>query len=165
MIGVRRAAYKALSGIGKNGPDLVSCARLFRVWPQIVGENLAQHLWPLLVEGTTLTIGSSSGIWMNEARYMEEELIGRIADHAPSANIRELRFRLAPKSNSPFSRSEASQDDSEAARSKAQSVKLSAEDEQQIEEVLRKLDDGALRDQLRRVFRKARLAELRRQEG
>jgi predicted nucleic acid-binding Zn ribbon protein len=52
---------------------------LAQSWGDLVGPVLAAHARLRSVRGAVLTVGVDSGPWATEVRYLEAELLGRVA--------------------------------------------------------------------------------------
>jgi predicted nucleic acid-binding Zn ribbon protein len=66
-------------------------------WPQIVGEDVAVHSRPGLVEGRTLVVFVDSSAWLNElARYSRKRILENIGERFGKDRIKSLRFKLDP---------------------------------------------------------------------
>ena len=63
---------------GAGGPVLVA---LLQRWPEVVGEQLAAHCWPLSLRAGVLTIGVDDPAWAAQLGWLEADLRRRL-DHA-----------------------------------------------------------------------------------
>jgi predicted nucleic acid-binding Zn ribbon protein len=54
-------------------------ARLFGMWPQVVGEELAAHSRPVRLTDGELTVEAESTAWATQLRLLAGKLLGRIA--------------------------------------------------------------------------------------
>jgi hypothetical protein len=64
------------------------------VWPEIVGEKVAQHSHPAQIGGDTLVVATRSAAWSEQLSFLSEPVIEAIRARVPSAEIRRLRFRV-----------------------------------------------------------------------
>ncbi len=69
---------------------------LARHWPMICGRQLARHLRPLGIQGRTLWVEASSGLWVEQASLYESELLGRLRECLPRIRVERMRFRAGP---------------------------------------------------------------------
>jgi len=65
-------------------------------WRSVVGENLARLARPLHVEDGVLHLAVASPVVATELRLWKEELLRRLAQHAPKSRVRDFRFHLIP---------------------------------------------------------------------
>jgi predicted nucleic acid-binding Zn ribbon protein len=54
-------------------------ARLFELWPSVVGADVAQHCRPVKLEEGQLTIEAESTAWATQIRLLSRTLLGRIS--------------------------------------------------------------------------------------
>ncbi len=69
---------------------------LWREWPQIAGDAISDHAWPLkFVEGDVLVVTVSDTIWMQQLYLQKLMLIDAVnARLSPESCIRDIRFEL-----------------------------------------------------------------------
>lgn len=65
------------------------------LWPKIVGPNVATIASPAQYRRGTLFINVAESIWMQELKFQEGELIGRLNDALGEPLVRRLFFQLA----------------------------------------------------------------------
>lgn len=70
-------------------------AQLIADWPKLVGETTAPHTRVLELRDGLLIVQCDSTAWATELRRMRAEVLTRIIDLYPRAEIQDLRF-LAP---------------------------------------------------------------------
>ncbi len=66
--------------------------RVFIEWPKIVGEANAKNTRPVSLRYGVLMIKSDNPAWTDRLKYMEEELIAKIAECIGAGHVREIRF-------------------------------------------------------------------------
>jgi hypothetical protein len=66
--------------------------RIFTQWPAIVGEANARMARPAGLRGKTLVIKSEDSAWADKLRYMEVDLLKRIAEHVGVGCVTRLQF-------------------------------------------------------------------------
>ncbi len=71
---------------------LLRHVRLFTEWPKIVGEVNARMARPMGIRGGTLILKSEDAAWADRLKYIEEELIERIAERIGEGIVRRIRF-------------------------------------------------------------------------
>ncbi len=87
---------RSLSGMGAQ--PLVS---VFTEWPKVVGDTLAAHCRPLSLDGTKLVIAVDEPAWATQVRYLETELLGRLAEVVEGPPVRSIEVRVNPGETSP----------------------------------------------------------------
>ena len=65
-------------------------ARIFAMWPQIVGEDLAAHSRPVKLEEGELTVEAESTAWATQLRLLTTKLLTRIAGEVGNGVVRKL---------------------------------------------------------------------------
>ena len=70
-------------------------ARLIAEWHRFVGDSVATHTDVVELRDGTLIVQCDSTTWATELRRLRGEILTRILDEYPDAQVRELRF-LAP---------------------------------------------------------------------
>lgn len=66
--------------------------RLVREWPSIVGEELAKRSGLRDVRGGVLFIEAENNAWMQEIRFLQKKIIGRIRKRFPELKINGVRL-------------------------------------------------------------------------
>lgn len=67
-------------------------ARLVTEWPELVGETVAQHTSVVELRDGALIVQCDSSAWTTELRRLRGEILTRIAEDYPDAEVEELRF-------------------------------------------------------------------------
>jgi predicted nucleic acid-binding Zn ribbon protein len=95
----RRVPRRAGSAVGALVDGLAPAsglAALQRVWPQAVGELVAQQAHPTAERDGVVIVTCSSSVWAQELTLMAPDLIARIVGAPGAPEVRELRCRAAP---------------------------------------------------------------------
>jgi predicted nucleic acid-binding Zn ribbon protein len=79
---------------GLNAPTVDMLSSVFGEWETIVGPDLAERSSPGSVDGDELTISVTDPAWATEFRWLEKELIERLAQVTGSDRIQRLRIRV-----------------------------------------------------------------------
>ncbi len=74
---------------------------MFTEWPRVVGDTLAAHCRPLSLDGTRLVIAVDESAWATQIRYLERELIARLAEVVGGPPVASIEVRVAPSENDP----------------------------------------------------------------
>lgn len=67
---------------------------LFENWLQIAGPQIADRARPLKIQGNQLLLQVDHPAWAQELQFLKVQLLEKIQQHYPSAQIRGLRFVL-----------------------------------------------------------------------
>jgi hypothetical protein len=73
---VRASLGDAASLLGAEGA--VDLAALRGQWPELVGDEVAAHSWPVALRGGVLTVGTDHPGWASELRLLSGELLVRL---------------------------------------------------------------------------------------
>lgn len=68
---------------------------VFKHWENICGTELAQHLRPEGLREQMLIIEADSGLWLEQARFLEGEILKRIKQLLPQVIIKKISFQVA----------------------------------------------------------------------
>lgn len=77
-----------------DAPPADAVAAIFSRWPEIVGPDLAEHCRPVSVAGEALTIAADDPVWASELRWLEAELLDRLAAVTGSDRFRAVTVRV-----------------------------------------------------------------------
>ena len=67
---------------------------LFDVWPDLVGEEAAEHLKIQDIKGKTLTLSADHPGWIQVARLKKNEILEKIKERFPDKNIDNIKISL-----------------------------------------------------------------------
>ncbi|MGB3697714.1 MAG: DUF721 family protein [Gordonia sp. (in: high G+C Gram-positive bacteria)] len=70
----------------------ISEGALFGMWPQIVGEDIASHAEPKRLDGTVLHVSAESTAWATQLRYMQSQILAKIAKVIGHGMVTSLRI-------------------------------------------------------------------------
>ncbi len=70
-------------------------AALQRIWPEVVGERIAQEAELVATRDGALTVVCRSSVWAQELDLMGPEIVRRLGERLPQAGVRALRCRTA----------------------------------------------------------------------
>lgn len=68
-------------------------AEIWRLWPEIVGPVIAARAQPLRIINGTLTVGVSSGPWMQELTFLKGMLKTKLNDRLGGDIVREITLK------------------------------------------------------------------------
>jgi hypothetical protein len=90
---LRMALERSLRGLGLQ--KRLKTEQLTILWPKLVGPTVAKIASPAQFRGGTLFIDVTDNVWMQELKFQEGELIGRLNDALGEVLVRRLFFQLA----------------------------------------------------------------------
>jgi hypothetical protein len=90
---LRRALERSLRDLGLQ--KRLKTEQLTVLWPKIVGPSVAKIAHPAQFRNGTLFIDVADNVWMQELKFQEGELIGRLNDALREPLVRRLFFQLA----------------------------------------------------------------------
>jgi hypothetical protein len=66
--------------LGRGGSrDAIPLAALTAAWPEVVGDAVARHAWPLrIARDGTLHVATASSTWAHELAFLAEEILERL---------------------------------------------------------------------------------------
>jgi hypothetical protein len=77
--------------------DALALAAVTAAWPEVVGETVARHAWPLrLGRSGTLHVATSSATWAFELDRLSPEVLESLAARLGSDSPHALRFAVGP---------------------------------------------------------------------
>lgn len=77
-----------------GAPPASVLTAVFGSWPGLVGEGVAAHAQPLSVRRGVLSVAVDDPAWATQLRWLEAELLARLAEVAGPGVIREIRVRV-----------------------------------------------------------------------
>jgi predicted nucleic acid-binding Zn ribbon protein len=69
---------------------------LFGDWAEIVGPQVAAHATPRSVRNGVLVLSVGDPAWATQLRFLEAELLGRIARTTGTDEVRSIQVRVRP---------------------------------------------------------------------
>ena len=93
VVGDALAAVSAELGLADPGV----VGELVDRWAEVVGAAIAENARLRAVRGSTLTIAVESGAWATELRYLESEILARVAAIVGDGVIDTVRVVVVPR--------------------------------------------------------------------
>jgi hypothetical protein len=90
---LRRALERSLRDLGLQ--KRLKTEQLSVLWPKVVGRSVAKIAAPAQWRNGTLFIDVVDNVWMQELKFQEGELIGRLNEALQEPLVRRLFFQLA----------------------------------------------------------------------
>ncbi len=78
-----------------RAPSVDVLDTVFNRWPEIVGDDVALHCRPLSIDGETLIIAAEDSTWASELRWLEKDVLARVAEVSKSDRISAVNVRVA----------------------------------------------------------------------
>ena len=75
-----------------KSPPLFRLMDLVHHWPDIVGDWVSEHAFPIRLKGGILTIQAQSSSWANELQLMSPKLLKTMQETCPKLGIKKVRF-------------------------------------------------------------------------
>jgi predicted nucleic acid-binding Zn ribbon protein len=70
-------------------------ARIWEVWDDAVGSNIAGHARPLWIRKGLLRVEVSDPIWLQELEFVSEDIRERLNEKLGGKRIKKVEFRLS----------------------------------------------------------------------
>ena len=68
---------------------------VFRDWASIVGPDLAANSRPAVIDGDLLVIQAADAAWASEFRWLERQVLERLAEVTESDRIKRVQVKVA----------------------------------------------------------------------
>lgn len=105
-------------------------------WHKIVGQTIMGHTFPDTIKGKVLTLVVDTPQWLHHLSFFKEEITTKLKPY----NVEEIRFKIGRlPENTKETRA-------------AEDIKLSEDDLRYLENTLRNLKDGDLREKFRTLI-------------
>ncbi|MBI3754531.1 MAG: DUF721 domain-containing protein [Deltaproteobacteria bacterium] len=78
-------------------PDLETFGKgflVYKIWPKAVGPGIAKRARPLKLSGKILSVTVDTSAWMEELKYLKEDIIKKINDELKERTVEDIVFRL-----------------------------------------------------------------------
>jgi predicted nucleic acid-binding Zn ribbon protein len=88
----------SLDGVVKSlrGPSRKAVGGLFGRWEEAVGEQVAQHVRPVKLDGGVLSVEVDDPAWATQVKFLTPTIIARLAEVA-GAQVDQLQIRVDPR--------------------------------------------------------------------
>ena len=77
-------------------PGGTAFTTLLKRWPEVAGESLAAHVRPTALHASTLVVAVDDPAWATQLRYLQTDLVSRVADVLGTGRVTELRVVVRP---------------------------------------------------------------------
>jgi predicted nucleic acid-binding Zn ribbon protein len=77
--------------------DAIPLAALTAAWPEVVGDAIARHAWPLrIARDGTLHVATASATWANELAFLGDEIVERLQDRLGAEAPTRVKCAVGP---------------------------------------------------------------------
>lgn len=122
-------------------------------WQEIVGNDIASHAYPVLVQSGIVVIGVNNSVWCHHLSMMKENIIDKINTFVGRKLIFDIRFQAGYLKE--FQNEENTNGDAQTNNKyKLSKIKLDEEDLQIIQEAVKHISDKYLKQKILRLMRK-----------
>jgi predicted nucleic acid-binding Zn ribbon protein len=90
---LRKVLERSMRDLGLQ--KRLKAEQVIALWPKIVGPAVAKVAYPAQFRTGTLFIDVADSVWMQELKFREGELIGRVNEALGEVLVRRLFFQLA----------------------------------------------------------------------
>ena len=78
----------------KNWSKKISQHAVFHIWPEVVGNDIAERTYPYIIRGTILWVRVSDSVWMQQLHLQKPLILEKINRRLKGAVISDLRFQV-----------------------------------------------------------------------
>lgn len=84
--------------LGRGGSrDAIPLAALTTAWPEVVGDAVARHAWPLrIARDGTLHVATASSTWAHELGFLSDEILERLRAHLGADAPTKVKCAVGP---------------------------------------------------------------------
>jgi len=84
--------------LGRGGSrDAIPLTALTAAWPEVVGDAVARHAWPLrIARDGTLHVATASSTWAHELGFLADEILERLRVHLGADAPTKVRCAVGP---------------------------------------------------------------------
>jgi len=84
--------------LGRGGSrDAIPLTALTAAWPEVVGDAVARHAWPLrIAKDGTLHVATASSTWAHELGFLSDEILERLRAHLGTDAPTKVRCAVGP---------------------------------------------------------------------
>jgi hypothetical protein len=134
---------KTIESLGLK--EAVAKGAALLLWPEVVGEAVAQVTRAETVRGSTLVVTVTDSSWLQQLRYLEEPMVEKLNQALGQPVIEGLYFQLG-----------SIVDPDQVEEPQEADETLSPEEASQLEELVSGIKDGELRATVKRLIQVAR---------
>jgi predicted nucleic acid-binding Zn ribbon protein len=68
--------------------------RIWRIWEEAVGDEIARNARPAAVKGSTLLVHVSSSTWVHQLQFLKRDLISRLNAGLGQNRVEDIKFKV-----------------------------------------------------------------------
>jgi predicted nucleic acid-binding Zn ribbon protein len=68
--------------------------RIWRIWEETVGDEIARNARPAAVKGSTLLVHVSSSTWVHQLQFLKRDLISRLNAGLGQNRVEDIKFKV-----------------------------------------------------------------------
>jgi predicted nucleic acid-binding Zn ribbon protein len=68
--------------------------RIWRIWEETVGDEIARNARPAAVKGSTLLVHVSSSTWVHQLQFLKREMISRLNAGLGQNRVEDIKFKV-----------------------------------------------------------------------
>ena len=87
---------KVLSGLGLAAADIDGYLIIVRLWPRLVGDEMAMHTSPLRLENGILFVLADDAAWASELRWSSQAILMEANEELGTERVQKIEVRLGP---------------------------------------------------------------------
>lgn len=122
-------------------------------WKKIVGDDIANHSYPVIVQSGILLIAVNNSVWCHHLSMMKDNIITKINDFIGEKLILDIRFQAGNSKNPPKYENTGNEIEYPI-KYKLSKIKLNAAELQEIQETAAPVQDNYLKQKIIRIMRK-----------
>lgn len=122
-------------------------------WKKIVGDDIANHTYPVLVQSGILLIAVNNSVWCHHLSMMKDNIIAKINDFVGEKLIIDIRFQAGNSKKNPNQENKSIEFDHPVPYNLSK-VKLNETDVQMINDTVELVHDKYLKQKIMRIMRK-----------
>lgn len=132
-------------------------------WREIVGDEIAEHAWPVLVQRGQMLVSVNNSVWNHHLSMMKYDIIDKINNFLGDKVILSMRFQAGYLKNyQNEDKGENADSDDRSLRQKLRAIRLEPEDVQKAHSMVADLADEHLRKKvLRLIFKEMAFTKLK----
>ena len=89
---IDRSLHAVTRRLGLPTPPVLR--ELFGSWEALVGRSIAEHVRPLVIEGSTLVLTTTEPGWVSQIRFLETDLVAQLNARVPDSAIDSIVVRV-----------------------------------------------------------------------
>lgn len=136
-----------------NTPNAMSnWFKIISIWPKIAGLNIAKRARPLKIAGKTLYLTVETSAWMEELKYIKEDIIKKINNELQDTAVEDIIFRLGKITLAQKTPAPTRRPNSNPLADNVHTTQLSQKEMDNIDRLVVSVKDEGLKETIRRAI-------------